>query len=134
MVKNGDIGFEDVEMIISTIQKNYKYGSVLLSLSAKKKAKEKADMEDLQHQREMELEKTKLETAKMLIGAKTQGKIGEIDEKGKIEMMINEALGKIKAEAMSSQKEQLLHNKKEQDKNKSELQEQGKVQDAMAGT
>lgn len=133
MVKSGEIGFEDVEMIISTIEKNYKYGSVLLSLAAKKKAKEKADMEDLQHQRTMEEKDKDLQIAKMMIGVKTQGKKEEIDEKGKIQMMINEALAELKHQAMTDQKQQLLHNKVEQDKNKADLQEQGNTQKAIAG-
>lgn len=134
MADDGEVGREVVGMVMNQVTINYKYAYVLLMVAAKRRQEEIAHQEDLKHQRELELEDKKLQTAQTLMGIKTQGKVAEIDEKGKIQMMINEALGKIKSEAMASQKEQLLHNKKEQDKNKSELQEQGKVQDAMAGT
>jgi hypothetical protein len=134
MADDGEVGREVVGMVMNQVTVNYKYAYVLLMVAAKRRQEEIAHQEDLKHQREMELEDKKLQTAQTLMGIKTQGKVAEIDEKGKIQMMINEALAKIKHEAMTDQKEQLLHNKKEQDKNKAELSEQGKVQDAMAGT
>jgi hypothetical protein len=134
MADDGEVGREVVGMVMNQVTINYKYAYVLLMVAAKRRQEEIAHQEDLKHQREMELENKKLQTAQTLLGFKTQGKVAEIDEKGKIQMMINEALGKIKHRAMTDQKAQLLENKKEQDKNKAELQEQGKVQDAMAGT
>lgn len=133
MADDGEVGREVVGMVMNQVTINYKYAYVLLMVAAKRRQEEIAHQEDLKHQREMELEDKKLQTAQTLMGFKTQGKVAEIDEKGKIQMMINEALGEIKHRAMTDQKAQLLHNKVEQDKNKSELQEQGKVQDAMAG-
>lgn len=133
MADDGEVGRDVVGLVINQAKVNYKYAYVLLMIAAKRRAEENAHKEELQHQREMELEEKKLETAKMLMGFKTEGKVAEIDEKGKIQMMINEALAKLKHQAMTDQKAQLLENKKEQDKNKADLQEQGKVQDAMAG-
>lgn len=134
MADDGEVGRDVVGLVMNQAKVNWKYSYVLLMVAAKRRAEEQAHKEQLQHDREMELEEKKLETAKMLMGVKTQGKVAEIDEKGKIQMMINEALAKLKHQAMTDQKVQLLENKKEQDKNKAELQEQGKVQDAMAGT
>lgn len=133
MADDGEVGRDVVGLVINQAKVNYKYAYVLLMIAAKRRAEENAHKEELQHQREMELEEKKLETAKMLMGFKTEGKVAEIDEKGKIQIMINDALAKLKHQAMTDQKSQLLDNKKEQDNNKAQLQEQGKVQDAMAG-
>lgn len=134
MADDGEVGREVVGMVMNQVTINYKYAYVLLMVAAKRRQEEIAHQEDLKHQREMELENKKLQTAQTLMGIKTQGKVAEIDEKGKIQMMINEALAQLKHSSMVEQKQQLLHNKVEQDKNKADLQEQGKTQDAMAGT
>jgi hypothetical protein len=134
MADNQEIGREMVGLVMSQVSVNYKYAYVLLMVAAKRRQEEIAHKEQLQHERELQLEKEKQQTAKILMGFKTEGEIAKIDEKGKIQIMINEALAKLKHQAMTDQKAQLLENKKEQDKNKAELQEQGKVQDAMAGT
>lgn len=133
MADDGEVGRDVVGLVINQVKVNWKYSYVLLMVAAKRRQEENAHKEELQHQREMELEDKKLQTAQTLMGIKTKGKVTEIDEKGKMEMMINEALAKLKAEAMNEQKQQLLQNKKEQDNNKAQLQEQSKTQDAIAG-
>lgn len=133
MLHDGKIGYEDVSMIISTIQTDFKYGSVLLSLAVKKKEREQAHKEELEHQRAMELQKAQLQTAIALNQAKGQAKDENIKTQGQVDAELIKLENDVKLQSMTKQKTQLLQNKLDQDNNKERLQTESKTQDAVAG-
>lgn len=132
MLRDGKIDIADVEMIRASIEQDYKYGSSLLTLAAKKQQREQAHKEELQHQWAMQLEQEKTKQAVALAGAKAEGKNSNIVTQGKIDEMVNDALNKAKSETMTTQKEQLKNNKLVQDNNKANLERQNKTADALS--
>jgi len=134
MADNGEVGREVVGMVMNQVTINYKYAYVLLMIAKKRKDEEKAHMEDLAHQREMELENTRLKTAMALTGAKGEAKDKNIITQGKVDEGLIKLGDQIKAATMQRQKEQLKQNRIDQDNNKGKLQTESKTQDAIAGT
>ncbi len=123
MLRDGEISFEDVEMIIDTIQENYKYGAVLLSLAAKRRAREKADMEAVQHERAKELQQMQLQTAMMLNQAKGQAKDQNITTQAQADQMLQDQMAKLKTQSMSILSNQRKENKMSENKQKAELED-----------
>lgn len=134
MLRDGKIDDGDVEMILSAIEQNYKYGACLLNISAKKIKAEMAHKEELDFERQMQLEDKRLQTAMALNKSKADGKNSNIQTQAKVDAMVNDALNKGKANTMAAQKEQLLNNKLRQQDHQHELNQAEKVQDALAPT
>jgi hypothetical protein len=131
MLKDGEISFEDVEMIIDTIQENYKYGAALLSLAAKKRAREKADMEEVQHERAKELQQMQLQTAILLNNSKGEAKDKNIATQGKVDQALQDEMAKLKAQTQALLGEQRGKNKIEQDNNKARLEQEKEIRKDM---
>lgn len=131
MLKDGEISFEDVEMIIDTIQENYKYGAALLSLAAKKRAREKADMEEVQHERAKELQQMQLQTAMMLNKAKGESKDQNIATQGKVDQALQDQLTQLKTQSQAILGQQRGQNKIAQDNNKARLEQEKEIRKDM---
>jgi hypothetical protein len=134
MLRDGKIGFEDVEMIISTIQHDYKYGSFLLNLAAKRQQRELANKEELQFKREQALKDKDLQIAMAGIRAKAQGKDSNIEKQGEVDAKLAQLENQLKSITLSMQKEQLKNNRLEQDNNKSRLEREKETFDDLAPT
>lgn len=132
MLKDGKVDIADIEMIVSSIQQNYKYGAVLLTFAARRQQQELANKEELDFKRSQELKKMDLQIAQALQKAKADGKDQNLITGGKVQEMVDEAMNKHKAETMANQKQQLLNNKLEQQSQKSQLDRQEKTADALA--
>lgn len=131
MLRDGKIGFEDVQMVISTIQQDYKYGSVLLNLAAKRQAREQAHKEELEHQRQMELKDADLKVAMTLAAAKGQSKDKNIQTQGAVDAKLTELENQVKALSMAQQKDQISNNKQKENAQKSELERKNKTADLL---
>lgn len=132
MADNAEIGREAVGLVMETAKTNYKYAYCLLMVEAKKKQQEKAHMEELAHQRQMELQEMQFKTAMMLTKGKADGKDQNIVTEGKVQAMVNDALNKGKAQTLAQSKEQLKNNKLEADNNKARLERENKTSDALS--
>lgn len=124
MLRDGEISFEDVEMIVDTIQENYKYGAVLLSLAAKKRAREKADMEAVAHERQKELKQMDLQVAMALNQAKGASKDQNIMTQGQVDQALQDQLTQLKTQSQGILSQQRGKNKIEQDNNKARLEQE----------
>lgn len=131
MLTDGQIGKEDVQMIISTIQQDYKYGAMMLNIAAKKQERVQAQKEDLAHKREMELEQIKLQTAQTLVGAKGQAKDKNIQTQGAIDEKLMQIESQLKEHGMALQKQTLLNNKLKQQENQAQVERNTKTADLL---
>lgn len=131
MLHDGQVGREDVQMIISTIQQDYKYGAVLLSLAAKKQERIKQQQEQIAHQRQMELIQANQQTALILTGAKGQSKDKNIQTQGGVDERLMQIEAQLKENAMAIQKQQLLNNKLRETDNKAAVERQNKTADLL---
>jgi hypothetical protein len=132
MLKDGKVSISDVEMVISSIRKNYKYGAILLSFAVRKQEEEEVKKMQLQQQYAMQQKEMDLKIAMTQIQGKADGKNSNIQMEAKMQMMIDEALNKLKAENMAQQKQQLLNNKLAQQNQKSELDKSEQTFDALS--
>jgi hypothetical protein len=132
MAKEDKVSYDAVGLVMSVVSVNWKYAWALLMVSVKQKERELAHKEDLAFQRQMQLEQEKTKQAMALVQGKAQGKNMNIDEQGKIDMMVNDALNRAKAETLSNSKEQLKNNKLTQDNNKANLEKQNQTFDALS--
>ena len=131
-LRDGKIEYGDVQMIESAIQQNYKYGSALLNISTKKMQREEAAKQAMMHQQQMELKDQDLKIAMALNNAKAEGKNSNIKVKGQVDAMVADIINKAKAQTMALQKQQLLNNKLQQEKQKHELKRGDETYDALA--
>lgn len=122
--KEGKIDSSDVEMIISSIEGNWKYGACLLSLSAKNMKREIAKQEELKHQQAMELGQQQLKIAETLNKAKVDGKDQNIVTQGKVDAMVEEKLSQLKKEGQIEIKQQISDNRKQELSHKSDIKNQ----------
>lgn len=134
MGDKGEVGRDVVGLVIEQAAINYKYAYVLLMVGTKKKAEEMAHQQDLEHQRQMELANTNLQTALALTAATGQAKDKNIQTKGQVDAQILQLGNELKAATMEKQKTQLKDNRIEQDNNKNQNQMQSRTQEAIAGT
>jgi hypothetical protein len=132
MADQNQVSRAAVGLVMNTAKNNWKYGYCLLMIEAKKQEEQNAHKEDLQFQRQMALEKEKTKQALALVQAKAQGKDSNIQHQGQVDMAVNDALNKGKAQSMAEQKQQLLNNKLSQDNNKANLQKGQETYDAIA--
>lgn len=132
MAKEDKVSYDAVGLVMSVVSVNWKYAWALLMVAVKQKERELSHKEDLAFQRQMQLEQEKTKQAMALVAGKAQGKNANIDEQGKIDMMVNDALNRAKSETMTTQKEQLKNNKLQQQAQKSELDKQEKTHDALS--
>lgn len=131
MLHDGQIGREDVQMVISTIQQDYKYGAVLLSLAAKKQERIAQQRQEEEHKRQMEIIQAQQQTALILTGAKGQAKDKNIQTQGSIDERLMQIEAQLKENAMALQKQQLLNNKQKEIENKANLERTNKTADAL---
>ena len=131
-LRDGKIEYGDVQMIESAIQQNYKYGSALLNISTKKMQREEAAKQAMMHQQQMELKDQDLKIAMALNNAKAEGKNSNIKVKGQVDAMVADIINKAKAQTMALQKQQLLNNKLQQEKQKHELKRGDETYEALA--
>lgn len=131
MLRDGQISNEDVQMVISTIQQDYKYGAVLLSLAAKKQQRLAQQQAQVEHQRQMELGQQQLQIALTLQGAKGQSKDKNIQTQGTIDEQLLRIEAQLKESAMALQKQQLLNNKQKEIENKGAVERQNKTADLL---
>lgn len=131
MLHDGQIGNEDVQMVISTVQQDYKYGAILLSLAAKKQQAIQAKREELEHKRQMELGQQQLQIAKILQDAKGQSKDKNIQTQGAIDERLMQIESQLKEHGMALQKDQLLNNRLKENENKAINERQVKTADLL---
>ncbi len=114
MLRDGKIEESDLELITSTIESNYKYGSTLLTIAAKKAKKEAADKMELEQQYIMQQKEADLKIAQALKQQDVQGKNENIMTEGKVKAMINDLLNKGKHASQAALMEQRGANKEKE--------------------
>jgi len=122
MLRDGKIETQDVQLIVDTIQQNYKYGAVLMVIAANKMEKKKSDFEELQHQRALEMQQAQQQSAMMMLQAQTQSKIALVDEEGKIKMELQQLIAQLKTLSQSQLIDQKGNNRQQEAKTKAELE------------
>lgn len=132
MADEGSIARDGVGMIINTARVSWKYAYCLLMLEAKRQRQEQANKEQLEFERAMQLEDKKLKTALALQGAKGQAKDHNIITQGKVDEMVNESLNKGKARSQSESKDQISHNRQEENAQKAQLERGNETFNALA--
>lgn len=124
MAKDKQISPQDVEIITSTIEHNYKYGAVLLSLAAKRFEREQANKQMVTHKMKMEEINAERQTAIELIKAKTEGKNENTMMEGRIEAMLQQQLNEIKKQTQIAVKQAISENRKDEASHKANLEDQ----------
>lgn len=132
MLKDGKVDIGDVEMIVSSIQQNYKYGAILLVFAVRKQQKIEADKMELQQKYVMQQKQMDLQIAQTLQKGKADGKDQNIMTQGKVQAMLDEQLNKLKAGTMSESKDQIKNNKIEADNNKAKNERESQTYNALA--
>ena len=132
MLHDGKIEFADVELIMSTLQKNYKYGAALMNVASKKMEREAAHKAEYLHQQKLEELDHQTKLAMALNNNKAEGKNSNIKTKGSIDAQLAELINNAKAKTMSLQKDQLKNNKIAQDNNKANLEKQKETYNALS--
>lgn len=130
MLRDGKIADEDLELIVSTIEQNWKYGSTLMTISSKKMKKELADKEELQQKYIMQQKEADLKTAQTLMQTKTAGTDQNIMTEGKVKAMLAELVNKGKFQTQAGLLSQRGQNKKEENLQKNELGKEAKTHEA----
>jgi hypothetical protein len=131
MLHDGQVGKEDVQMIISTIQQDYKYGAILLSIAAKKQERAQDKKDELAHKRQMELGQQQLQIAQQLTAAKGQAKDVNIKTQGNIDARLMQIENDLKANTLAIQKDQLRNNKLKEIDEKGAVERQNKTADLL---
>jgi hypothetical protein len=130
LVAQGKLDEDILYLILGT--DNWKESFCLMRMSLTKKKKEAAAQAELQHQQIMEQKDADLRIAKALTAAKGAAKDKNISTQGQIDERLTELENKLKQNTMGQQKQQLLNNKLEQQSQKSQLDRQEKVSDALS--
>lgn len=128
MANDGNIGQEDVQMIINAIEKNYKYGAVLLSIASKKRDKQKADMEELAHERAMQLKDADLKIAMAMNQSKVDGKNSNIITQGKVDESLQDQMLQGRTAQGSILKQQGSQHKMDEATHKANLEKEQGIQ------
>lgn len=115
MLKEGKLEQGDLEMITSTIQQNYKYGAVLLTISAKKAQAELANKEELKQQYIMQQKDADLKIAQAMQKQKIDGVDQNLVTKGQIQAMLDKQLNDLKEQTMRGLADQRNTNKSGED-------------------
>lgn len=108
-VKTKQLGEEFLNLMLSV--DNWKIGFVLLRIGVKKAKQEAREEAAIQQQYIMEQKNADLQIAMTMMGAKTQGKISEIEAQGKVTDMINSALNEYKLNSQSVLKQMTTQNR-----------------------
>ena len=111
MVKNNQLSYEAVGLIVDQARFNWKYAYALLVLSAKEKAEELAAQQELQYQQQMALKEKDLQIAQALQAQKVQGEQALVQTEGQIQDMINARLNEMKYQSQSALKDQTTRNR-----------------------
>lgn len=128
MLKDGKIDDGDLQMITSAIEQNYKYGSTLLTISAKKMKRELAHKEELMQEYAKELKDKDLQIAMALQKAKGDSKDQNIVTEGKVSAMIDEKLNEQKQQHQLAIKDKISENRIEENDAKSEKEKEKEAQ------
>lgn len=134
MADEDKVSYDAVGLVINQAMVNWKYAYALLMLSAKQKERENAHKEELQFEREKEIQQMKVQQSLNEIKAKSEGKDQNIITQGKITEMVQTALAQLKGQTMTTQKDQLKNNRIDQDNNKARLQRENETHDELAPT
>lgn len=121
LVKNKEIGLEAAGLVIDTAKYNYKYAWALMCMAVDQRAAIAAQQEALAYNREMEKLQMQLQIAQSLQGAKTQGKLMEIEKQGQIDAQVDTNLNQQKNQTMLQQQQQRGGLKMQQDVLKNQL-------------
>jgi len=117
--EGGQIGVQELGLVLDT--KNWRLAIMELALAEQKKAREMQAAEQANHARAMELKQMDLQIAQAMQGAKTQGKVAEIQAQGQTDSALKQQEIEGKTQSMMAQKQQLAELKQGNDANKSEL-------------
>lgn len=132
MADKGEIAREAVGLVINTAKVNWKYSYCLLMLAAKKQQEQIAHKEELDFERAKQLKQMDLQIAMAMQKAKSDGKNDNIGHQAQADIAVNDSVNKGKAQTMAEQKNQLLLNKLTQDNNKSRLNREEEISDALS--
>jgi hypothetical protein len=122
MADENQVSRDAVGLVINQSRINWKYAYCLLMIAAKKQQEEIVHKEQLQFEREKQMKQMDLQIAMALNKSKADGKNSNIQNQGRVDMAVNDALNKGKASTMADQKQQLLNNKLTQEDQKHQLQ------------
>lgn len=111
LAANNKIAWAAVGLVVDQAKINYKYAYALLMLSVKEYERRAMEMEELAHQRQLELGNQQLQVAQALQGVKTQGKVAEIEAEGQMQAMLAQQLNDMKYKSQSALKDQTTQNR-----------------------
>lgn len=111
---------------------NWKYAYCLMRMSIRKKKKELAAQAQLQHEQIMEQKGMDLKIAQTLAAAKGAAKDKNIETQGNVDARLSALEDQLKGRTLSERSDQTKNNRIAQDNNKSRLNKEEKVQDALS--
>ena len=111
-VKNGALDDDFIYLIMGT--DNWKYSFALMRMGISRRKQEMAHKEELDFERQMQLQDKQLQIAKALQQNKDQGKMQNTELQGKIDAAIQDAMIQGKTASQSLLKDQTSQHKKEQ--------------------
>lgn len=115
---------------------NWKVAFCMVRMGINQRKREQAAKEELDYQRQVQLQQQQLQIAQTLQGFKTQGTNSNLQTQGQIDANLIELENHVKAQNMQLQKQQLLQNKLTEQENKAVLEKNAKQQepfDLVAG-
>jgi hypothetical protein len=129
LVKQGQLDFNLLYLLMGA--DNWKQSMCLIRMGITKKEEEKAHMEELQHERALQLQQEQQKTAMMMLQANTQSKIAVDTNIGKLK----EELEQVKAQVKTMSQAQLIdmrgNNKNSQEELKARLAEEAKEKEKL---
>lgn len=125
MAKNREVSREAVGLVIDSLSLgSWKYAYALLMLGANEQKREMQAQEEIQHQRIMEIEDKRLQTALALQNAKSVGKDQNINTQGAIDEALQTQLNTGKFQSQAALGEQRKQGKMEENAQKADLKKQ----------
>ena len=104
MVKAGKMDEKFLFLMMKT--ENWKQAELLYLIGKKKAAKEASAQQEQLFQQQMQLKQMDLQIQQAMVGAKTQGKVAEIQTQGEVDSALQQQLNEIKAMTQSMLLEQ----------------------------
>jgi hypothetical protein len=134
MAEEDKVAYDAIGLVMQQAQVNWKYAYCLLMIAVKRKEQENAHKQELLHQQQIQLEREKQKTVMAGIQAKGAAKDQNISTQGSVDAKLIQLQDQVKALSMSMQKNQLLLNKLEQEKQKHELTREDETYNELSPT
>jgi hypothetical protein len=132
MADNGEVGREVVGLVMNQVKENWKYSYVLLMIGKQKRDKEKAEQEDLQHKRALELQQGQLKVALAVAAGKGGAKDKNIQTQGDVDARLTQLENQLKAQSQAQQKDEISANRQKENTQKAVLEHAKDTADVLA--